>query len=92
MLKKKFLPFGFLPLLLIPLIAMQFTEEVNWSIFDFFIMGFLLILVGFGTKFIIKKNKPNTKRWLLISLLYLLFLMIWAELAVGVFGSVFAGN
>jgi hypothetical protein len=34
-------------LLLIPLIAMQFTNEVNWTLFDFVVAGFIL-----GTGFI----------------------------------------
>ena len=30
-------------LLSIPLIAMQFTSEVNWTLFDFLVASFLLI-------------------------------------------------
>lgn len=37
-------------LLLVPLIGMLFTSEINWSPFDFAVMGTLL----FGTSFIIK--------------------------------------
>jgi hypothetical protein len=34
-------------LLLIPLVAMQFTNQVNWSVDDFIIMGFLLTAAAF---------------------------------------------
>ena len=42
-LSKRFrtLLFSALSLLLIPLTAMQFTNEVQWSLFDFVIMGAL---------------------------------------------------
>ncbi len=79
-------------LLLIPLIGMQFTSEINWSIFDFIVMGTLL----FGTVFIIElilRKSQNTKNRLLLSgLVVLLFLLFWAELAVGIFDSSMAGS
>lgn len=79
-------------LLLIPLIGMQFTSEINWSIFDFIVMGTLL----FGTVFIIElilRKSHNTKNRLLLSgLVVLLFLLFWAELAVGIFDSSMAGS
>ena len=33
-------------ILLLPLIAMQFTDEVNWDVADFVIFGALLIAAG----------------------------------------------
>lgn len=85
---------SFLPLLLllIPLIAMQITDQVNWSLFDFLIMAILLIFVGVGLEFMLRKNKTLANRLIYGVLLLLIFLVIWAELSVGVFGTPFAGN
>ena len=72
-------------LLLIPLIAMQFTNEVRWAVFDFIIAGFLLIGTGLSCNFVIQKVK-NTKFRIAICLAILaLLFLIWAELAVGIF-------
>jgi hypothetical protein len=86
----KILPIvGFL--LLIPLIAMLFTGEVNWSFFDFTIMGILLTTTGILIGITLKIVKSNNK-YIIILTISLLFLLIWAELAVGLFGTPFAGN
>ncbi len=93
MLKKlSFLPYSLLLLLLIPLAAMQFSSEVNWSLFDFVIMGFLLLALGFGIRFI--RNKKSVLKYplLMIIAVVVLFFIVWAELAVGIFGSPFAGS
>jgi len=79
-------------LLLIPLIAMQLTSEVNWSFFDFIIMGTLLTITGLLTRIILKKVKSYKYKKILIVTILLIFLLIWAELAVGLFGTPFAGN
>ena len=79
-------------LLLIPLIGMAISDEINWSVFDFIIMGFLLILLSIGINFVIKRVKNLKNRFLYIGILVLIFILIWAELAVGIFGTPFAGN
>jgi uncharacterized membrane protein AbrB (regulator of aidB expression) len=79
-------------LLVIPLIGMCITEEFNWSPFDFIIMGVLILSVSIGINFTLNKTKNLKNRIIYIGILGLLFLLIWAELAVGIFGTPFAGN
>ena len=79
-------------LLLIPLIAMQLTNEVNWSFFDFIIMGGMLIITGLLIGIILKKVNNSKNRLILIVTIVMIFFLIWAELAVGLFGTPFAGD
>lgn len=79
-------------LLLIPLIAMNFTNEVRWEIFDFVVAGILLGGAGLSLEFILRKIKPLRYRILFGLVLFLVLLLIWAELAVGIFGTPFAGS
>ncbi|SIT74639.1 hypothetical protein [Pontibacter indicus] len=79
-------------LLLIPLIAMQFTSKVDWGLFDFVIMGILLLSTGLAAEFVIRKVKNTESRLVVIGLILLVFFLIWAELAVGIFGTPFAGS
>ncbi|MDA8948143.1 hypothetical protein N9H57_03290 [Flavobacteriaceae bacterium] len=85
-------PFYPVLLLPIPFIGMQFSNEVHWSLFDFILMGLLLLALGFGIHLIIKKTNRLNQKIILITLTILLFLFIWAELAVGIVGSPFAGT
>jgi|TARA_B110000116_G_C16745623_1_gene540771 hypothetical protein len=79
-------------LLLIPLIGMAITDEINWSLFDFIIMGSLLIFLSIGINFVSNCKKNLKNRDLYIGILVLIFTFIWAELAVGIFGTPFAGS
>ena len=87
-----FLPLALLSLLFIPLIAMQFSNEVNWSLGDFITMGALLLGMGYGVIFIANQKIRIGNRAFWIILLILAFLLIWAEMAVGIFGSPLAGS
>ena len=79
-------------LLLIPLIAMQFTNEVDWNLLDFVIMGILLLGTGLMAELVIRKVRNTESRLVIIGLILLAFFLIWAELAVGIFGTPFAGS
>lgn len=79
-------------LLLIPLIAMQFTNEVDWDLRDFVIMGILLLSTGLMAELVIRKVRNTESRLVIIGLILLAFFLIWAELAVGIFGTPFAGS
>ncbi len=79
-------------LLIIPLIAMQLTDEVEWSLIDFIIMGTLLLITGLMGEIIFKKVKKYKNRVILYVVVAITFLLIWAELAVGIFGTPFAGS
>ena len=79
-------------LLLIPFVAMQVTSEVNWGVFDFVVMGSLLFGVGLLIDLVLRKIQKTTYRVLLLGGILLAFFLIWAELAVGIFGTPFAGS
>ena len=79
-------------LLLIPIVAMQLTDEVNWSFFDFIIMGVMLSITGLAIGIIIKKIKYYKYRNIFFTIIVFVFLLIWAELGVGLFGTPFAGD
>tara|TARA_A100001015_G_C14328666_1_gene458415 strand:+ start:184 stop:465 length:282 start_codon:yes stop_codon:yes gene_type:complete len=86
------LTFAPLALPLIQLIAMHYSDEVHWTLFDFAIMGVLLLVAGMWTQRVVKRVKSFPRRATYIILILLLFLLVWAELAVGIFGSPLAGN
>jgi len=79
-------------LLLIPYIAMQFSNEVVWTASDFFIMGILLLLTGLGIDLVLRKVSSTQNRIIISGIILAVFFVIWAELAVGIFGSPFAGS
>ena len=79
-------------LLLIPLIAMQFTDEVNWTLSDFAVAGVLLLSTGLMCELVIRKVKKIEHRIAISIAILVTLLLIWAELAVGIFGTPFAGT
>lgn len=79
-------------ILSIPLIAMQFTNEVKWTPIDFIAAGVLLLTTGFAIEFVIRKVKSTTTRAVLFFIILLILFLVWAELAVGIFGSPIAGS
>jgi len=72
-------------LLLIPLVAMQFTTEVRWGAEDFLAAGCLLIATGIGIALVARYVKRPAYRVMLMGALVLALALVWAELAVGIF-------
>ena len=83
---------GTAALLLIPFVAMQFTREVNWTAGDFVVAA--VLLAGTGMLFELAVNKITTSKGRVLAGLAIAlgFLFVWAELAVGIVGSPFAGS
>lgn len=83
---------GIAAILSIPLIAMQFSSEVKWTFSDFMIAAFLLTVTGLFCELLVRLVNKRYLRYGLIFLAILILALVWAELAVGVFGTPFAGS
>jgi hypothetical protein len=78
-------------LLLTPLVVMQFTSDVDWKPGDFIIMGILLYGTGLSCELVLRRVRKIEHRLIVCAAILLAFFLVWAELAVGVFGTPFAG-
>lgn len=85
-------------LLLIPL-TLQLTigsgvdgQGFNWKMNDFVIMGMLLFGTGLAFEFVMRKVKTIRHGILIPAAILSILLLIWAELAVGIIGTPFAGS
>lgn len=78
---------GTVSILLVPFLAMQFTDQVAWKVGDFLIMGVLIF--GTGISFVlVTRVASHFLYWLAFGLaLGTTFLLVWANLAVGLIGS-----
>ena len=79
-------------ILLTPLIAMQFSDQVNWGVFDFIVGGILLFGSSFLIDLVIRKTREKKFRIFLFISIILALVLVWAELAVGIFGTPLAGS
>jgi hypothetical protein len=79
-------------ILMTPLAGMQFSDQIKWTVFDFTIMGILLTGIGLLVELVLRKVSTPRNRTLILSGVILLFFLIWAELAVGVFGTPWGGS
>jgi hypothetical protein len=74
-------------ILLLPLLAMQFTAEVAWDLADFVLAGALL--VGTGLMYVMAARKlSNTRHRAIVGVVLAVALfLVWLDLAVGIIGS-----
>lgn len=79
-------------LLSIPLVAMQFTTEVQWGLLDFIVAGTMLLSTGLIIAYISRKVRKTNLKILITMAALLVVLLLWIELAVGIFGTPLAGS
>lgn len=73
--------------LLLPLVAMQFTDEVNWDVADFAIFGVLLVGAGVSYELATRIKGDTAYRAGVGVALAAAFLLVWVNGAVGIIGS-----
>jgi len=74
-------------LLMIPLLAMIMTTEVNWGIFDFIVMGILISGTGMLYVLVSRISDNTAYRVATAITIFTGFLIIWINLAVGIIGA-----
>lgn len=78
---------GAVVLLLLPLVAMQVTDEVQWGPLDFAVVGALLLGTGLACEFLLRKSGSLAYRLGAVIALAAALLLIWINLAVGIIGD-----
>lgn len=74
-------------LLLAPLIAMRFAREVVWTGSDFVAFGAMLAVLCGGVELAVRLSRNNSYRVAAAIALLTSFLLVWANLAVGIIGN-----
>jgi hypothetical protein len=74
-------------ILLVPLLAMQFTDEVAWDLADFAVAGALLVGTGLMYELSARKVSNILFRAGVGLALAVALLLVWTELAVGIIGT-----
>ena len=74
-------------ILLIPLIAMQFSDEWNWDLFDFVFAGALLFGAGLTYELVAKKDGTTAYRAAVGVAVATALILVWVNAAVGIIGD-----
>jgi hypothetical protein len=74
-------------LLLLPFVAMHFTDEVNWDAADFALFGAMLAAVGGTYELAAKMTRNYAYRAAVGVALAAAFLLVWLSLGVGIIGK-----
>lgn len=77
----------------LPALAMTLgADGVDWTTSDFIMMGSLMVLLGVAIEGAVRRYRSWHARALAIFGAVAVFVAIWVELAVGIFGTPFAGS
>jgi hypothetical protein len=74
-------------LLLMPMVAMQFTDEMNWDETDFLVFGAMLLGACGAYELAIRMTGNTAYRAAVGVAVVAAFILIWMNLAVGIIGS-----
>ena len=74
-------------LLMLPLVAMQYTSEVDWSLSDFLVMGALLGTAGLVLELATRRSSNLAYRFASAFAVAAAFLLVWVNGAVGFLGD-----
>lgn len=77
--------------LMIPLITMWPLDEFDWGFADFVIAGAMIFGTGLLLDYVARKMDKKYRLLAVIGII-LAFFLLWAELAVGIIGTPFAGS
>ena len=74
-------------ILLLPLVAMQFTDEVTWGVADFALAGSLLIGAGITYELAVRIRGDSVYRAAVGVALAAALILVWLSLGVGIIGK-----
>ena len=74
-------------LLILPAVAMQFSDEVDWNIFDFIFAALMFGTVGLIVELTVRANGSWAYRGGVMIAVAAAFLIVWINGAVGIIGS-----
>jgi hypothetical protein len=74
-------------LLLLPLVAMQVTDEADWDLADFVTFGAMLVTAGGAYELAARQTGNHAYRAAVGVALVTAFILVWMNLAVGIIGT-----
>lgn len=74
-------------MLLLPLVAMQLTDEMNWGLADFALLGAMLASAGGTFELAARVTGNSSYRAAVVVALGAALLLVWMNLALGIIGS-----
>ncbi len=74
------------------ILSIPYFAGADWNSLDYIVGGLLLLILASAIEFALRMIK-STKSRILVSVIILVgFALVWGELAVGIFGTPFAGS
>ena len=81
-----------LGVLTIPLVLTLTLSEFNWDTLDFLVGGSLIFSFGIYLTMLWKSKKSRREKHLFLWIGVVFLVLIWMELAVGIFGTPLSGS